>query len=81
MQDKIISIVRIGVSAIVSFLFTWLVTKNILGEEFSDQINSLIETLSVAIGMVIYYAISRLAEEYFPWFLVFKNPNPPKNNS
>jgi hypothetical protein len=69
MQERIISIVRIGVAAFVGFLITWLGTANLLGPGTEAQLLGLVETLSVVIGTVVYYAIARMLEDRFPWLL------------
>jgi hypothetical protein len=78
MKERIVSIARIGVAAVVGFLITWLGTANLLDPELETQMLALVETLSVVIGTVVYYAIARMLEDRFPFLLGPKFPKRPQ---
>jgi len=69
MQERIISTVRIGVASLFGFLITWLGTANLLDPSIEAELIGMIETVSVVVGTVAYYAIARLLEDRFPWLL------------
>jgi Zn-dependent protease with chaperone function len=69
LKTSIISTVRVAVAAIFGFLITWLGTANLLDAEIEAQLMAMIETVSVIVGTVAYYFVSRLLESRFPWLL------------
>lgn len=77
MKNKLISIVRVGTAVIVGSVVSWLASHNLIDAEMEQLFADLVATLSFIVGSIVYYALSRFAQDYLPWLLLLPDPNAP----